>query len=41
MSAENADFRTAYLGFGLEGVTSAAERNDLMGPALDYLSQNG
>ncbi|HET6685270.1 MAG TPA: M14 family zinc carboxypeptidase [Jiangellaceae bacterium] len=37
MSPGNAAFRTVYFGFGLEGVTSAAERNDLMGRALAYL----
>jgi hypothetical protein len=37
MSPDNAAFRTVYFGFGLEGVTSAAERNDLMGRALAYL----
>ena len=37
MSPDNAAFRTVYFGFGLEGVTSAAERNDLMGRALAYM----
>ncbi|HET6953669.1 MAG TPA: M14 family zinc carboxypeptidase [Acidimicrobiales bacterium] len=37
MSPTNADFRTVYFGFGLEGVTSAAQRNELMGGALAYL----
>ena len=37
MAPINADFRTLYFGFGFEGVTSAEERNELMGRAIDYL----
>ncbi|HXU97106.1 MAG TPA: M14 family zinc carboxypeptidase [Jiangellaceae bacterium] len=37
MAPTNADFRTLYFGFGFEGVTSAEERNELMGRAIDYL----
>ena len=28
---------TLYLGFGLEGITDTAKRNDVMGRAIDYL----
>jgi hypothetical protein len=28
---------TVYLGFGLEGVTGAATRNQIMDRAIDYL----
>jgi len=34
---DGADFKTLYFGFGLEGVTTAAERDALIGRALDYL----
>ena len=37
MTPTNAAFRSVYFGFGLEGVTSAAERRDVMGAALDVL----
>jgi hypothetical protein len=33
----NRDFRTLYFGFGFEGVTTAAQRNDVMDRSLDYL----
>ncbi len=29
--------RTLYFGFGFEGITTQAERNDVMGRAMDYL----
>ena len=28
---------TVYMGFGLEGITHAAKRNNIMGRAIDYL----
>lgn len=37
MAPTNADFKTLYFGFGLEGVRTADQRNALMGDALDYL----
>jgi Immune inhibitor A-like, MAM domain len=37
MAPTNADFRTLYFGFGLEGVQTAAQRNALLGGAIDYL----
>jgi hypothetical protein len=37
MTPADAAFRTVYFGFGFEGVTSAQQRNDLMGRALDHL----
>ena len=38
MSPDDAAFRTVYFGFGLEGITSAEERNAVMGRAADYLT---
>jgi hypothetical protein len=37
MTPSDADFRSVYFGFGLEGVTSADQRNAVMGRALDIL----
>ena len=37
MTPADAGFRTVYFGFGFEGVTSADQRNALMGRAIDYL----
>ena len=37
MAPTDAEFRTVYFGFGFEGVTSADQRNALMGRAIDYL----
>jgi hypothetical protein len=37
MTPADADFRSVYFGFGLEGVTSADQRNAVMGRALDIL----
>ena len=37
MAPADAEFRTVYFGFGFEGVTSADQRNALMGRAIDYL----
>jgi hypothetical protein len=28
---------TLYMGFGLEGITDASTRNQIMGRAIDYL----
>ena len=28
---------TLYMGFGFEGITDAATRNEVMGKAMDYL----
>ena len=28
---------TLYMGFGLEGITGAENRNEVMGRAIDYL----
>jgi hypothetical protein len=38
MTPADAAFRTVYFGFGLEGVTTAEDRNALMGRALDQLT---
>ena len=37
MAPADAEFRTVYFGFGFEGVTSADQRDALMGRAIDYL----
>jgi Zinc carboxypeptidase/Immune inhibitor A-like, MAM domain len=37
MDPPDARFRTLYFGFGFEGITTQAERNDVMGRALTYL----
>ena len=37
MTPADAAFRSVYLGFGFEGITSASQRNDIMGRAIDYL----
>ena len=37
MTPADGGFRTVYFGFGFEGVTSAAERNALMGATMNYL----
>ena len=37
MTPADAEFRTVYFGFGFEGVTSAEQRNAVMGRAIDYL----
>ena len=37
MDPPNRDFRTLFFGFGFEGVTTAAQRNDVMDRSLDYL----
>jgi bacillopeptidase F (M6 metalloprotease family) len=37
MTPTDADFRAVYFGFGFEGITSADQRNAIMGRAIDYL----
>jgi Zinc carboxypeptidase len=37
MTPEDAAFRTVYFGFGFEGITSAEQRNAVMGRAIDFL----
>jgi hypothetical protein len=37
MTPADAAFRTIYFGFGFEGITSASQRNEIMGRAIDYL----
>ena len=37
MDPPGTGFRTLYFGFGFEGITTQAERNDVMGRAVDYL----
>ena len=37
MDPPGAGFRTMYFGFGFEGITSEAQRNDVMARALDFL----
>src|SRR5207344_508980 len=38
MNPGDADLRTLYFGFGFENVAGAADRNEMMGRALDYLT---
>jgi len=37
MTPANAAFRTVYFGFGFEAITSADQRNAVMGPTIDFL----
>ncbi len=37
MDPPNAGFRTLYLGFGFEGITSEAQREDVMARVMAYL----
>jgi hypothetical protein len=38
MTPADAAFRTVYFGFGFEGVTSAEQRNAIMGRAIEFLT---
>jgi hypothetical protein len=37
MAPAGAAFRTVYFGFGFEGITSADQRNAVMGRTIDFL----
>jgi hypothetical protein len=37
MAPAGVAFRTVYVGFGFEGITSSDQRNAVMGRAIDFL----